>query len=41
MNKNWLDYSEYMKQNPPLAETPVPAAAPGVNRLSIPLNKEE
>ncbi|MGM1021581.1 MAG: RDD family protein [Bacillota bacterium] len=41
VNKNWLDYSEYIKQNPPLAEVPVPAPAPGVNRLSISLNKEE
>lgn len=41
VNKKWLDYSEYMKQNPPLTEIPVPAPAPGVNRLSVPLNKEE
>ncbi|KOS03649.1 RDD family protein [Paenibacillus polymyxa] len=41
VNKNWLDYSEYIKQNPSLTEMPVPAPAPGVNRLSVPLNKEE
>ncbi|MEC0182954.1 RDD family protein [Paenibacillus peoriae] len=41
VNKNWLDYSDYIKQNPPLTEMPVPAPAPGVNRLSISLNKEE
>ncbi|MCC3378825.1 RDD family protein [Paenibacillus farraposensis] len=41
VNKKWLNYSEYIKQNPPLTEMPVPAPAPGVNRLSISLNKEE
>jgi uncharacterized RDD family membrane protein YckC len=41
VNKNWLEYMEYMKRNPTMPEAPVPAPAPGVNRLSIPLNKEE
>lgn len=39
IDKRELNY--ILREQARLAETPVPAAAPGVNRLSIPLNKEE
>ncbi|NEU28901.1 RDD family protein [Paenibacillus ottowii] len=41
VNKKWLYYSECKKLNSQIPEVTVPPPAPGVNRLSVPLNKED